>query len=135
MLRDAVRSGDPVAAVSERLRLGGPVPGFGHRLYPAGDPRAAALLELLAELPADRDARAVIDAVAAAVTRSSGIAPNVDFAIAALALLTGMTADAGEAIFAVARTAGWIAHALEEYGDRPARFRPSGRYAGRTPTP
>jgi citrate synthase len=57
----------------------------------------------------------------------------VDFAIAALALLTGMPADAGEAIFAIARTAGWIAHALEEYGDRPSRFRPSGRYAGRTP--
>jgi citrate synthase len=41
-----------------------------------------------------------------------------------------MAADAGEAIFAVGRTAGWIAHALEEYGDRPSRFRPSGRYAG-----
>jgi citrate synthase len=44
-----------------------------------------------------------------------------------------MDADAGETIFAVARTAGWIAHALEEYADEPSRFRPSGRYSGRVP--
>jgi citrate synthase len=126
LLADAVRSGDPIGAVSDRLRVGDPVPGFGHPLYPDGDPRAA---ELLAMLPGDAEARAVIDVVAA----SSRLKPNVDFAIAALAFLTGMAADAGEAIFAIARTAGWIAHALEEYGARPSRFRPNGRYAGRTP--
>ena len=135
MLAEAVRSGDPIAAVSDRLRAGGPVPGFGHLLYPDGDPRAIELLALLPRLPGATNARATIDAVAAAVARSSRISPNVDFAIAAFALLTGMAADAGEAIFAIARTAGWIAHALEEYGDRPSRFRPSGRYAGRIPHP
>ena len=122
LLAEAVRSGDPVGAVSDRLRAGGPVPGFGHPLYPEGDPRAAELLALLPDAPGKAEVRAVIDA--------SGSPPNVDFAIAAFALLTGMAADAGEAIFAVSRTAGWIAHALEEYGDRPSRFRPSGRYAG-----
>jgi citrate synthase len=126
LLAEAVRSGDPIGAVSDRLRVGEPVPGFGHPLYPDGDPRAA---ELLALLPDEPEARGIIDVVAG----SSQAMPNVDFAIAALALLTGMPADAGEAIFAIARTAGWIAHALEEYGDRPSRFRPSGRYAGRTP--
>jgi citrate synthase len=129
LLADAVRTGDPIAAVSERLRLGPAIPGFGHPLYPDGDPRAAALLALLA----DGRSRAVVEAVAEAATRRSGIAPNVDFAIAAFALLNGMPPDAGEAIFAIARTAGWIAHALEEYADRPLRFRPTGRYAGRTP--
>ena len=64
----------------------------------------------------------------------SGVRPNVDLALAALTLEHGMPADAGETIFAIARTAGWIAHALEEYADRPSRFRPSGEYAGRTPT-
>jgi citrate synthase len=44
-----------------------------------------------------------------------------------------MPVDAGEAIFAIARTAGWIAHSLEEYSDRPSRFRPSGLYAGQKP--
>ena len=131
LLSDAIRSGDPIAAVSDRLRAGGPVPGFGHPLYPDGDPRATELLAMLPTVPGESEVRAVIDVVA----RSSGLRPNVDFAIAAFALLTGMAADAGEAIFAIARTAGWIAHALEEYGDRPSRFRASGRYAGRTPPP
>jgi citrate synthase len=133
LLTDAVRSGDPMHAISERLRVGGVLPGFGHRLYPDGDPRAKLLLALLHETPTDRATLAIIDEVAAAVTRRSGVAPNVDFAIAAVALLNDMDADAGEAIFAVARTAGWIAHALEEYSDRPSRFRPSGHYAGRAP--
>ena len=44
-----------------------------------------------------------------------------------------MPATAGETIFAVARTAGWIAHALEEYGERPLRMRPSGLYVGAKP--
>ncbi len=129
LLSDAVRSGDPVHAISDRLRVDGVIPGFGHPLYPDGDPRAVTLLGLLRDDPA----RVIIDVVAAAVSRRSGAAPNIDFAIAAFALLNGMGPDAGETIFAVARTAGWIAHALEEYSDRPSRFRPSGRYAGRAP--
>jgi citrate synthase len=81
----------------------------------------------------DHDAAAIIDELAAAMARRPRVAPNIDFAIAALALRYGMPPDAGEAIFAIARTAGWIAHALEEYGDRPSRFRPSGHYAGPAP--
>jgi citrate synthase len=133
MLTEAVRSGDPVATISDRLRVDGVVPGFGHRLYPDGDPRATALLALLRDAPGEKRVRATIDEVGAATTRRSGVAPNIDFAIAALALLNDMTADAGEVIFAVARTAGWLGHALEEYGDRPNRFRPTGRYAGPLP--
>ena len=154
LLADAVRTGDPVGAISGRLRVGEAIPGFGHRLYPNGDPRATILLGRLREAvaadadiapgapvpvpqtlggPDRRATLAIIDEVAAAVTRRSGVAPNTDFALAAFTLLSGMSADAGEAIFAVARTAGWIAHALEEYGDRPSRFRPSGHYAGPAP--
>ena len=133
LLQDAMRT-DPLTAISAGLRVGAVTPGFGHRLYPAGDPRAIALLALLHDQPADRRALAVVDAVAAAVTERSGVAPNIDFAVAALALLNGMPPDAGEAIFAIARAAGWIAHALEEYGDRPSRFRPNGQYDGRPPT-
>ncbi|WP_329010399.1 hypothetical protein OG271_27715 [Micromonospora rifamycinica] len=154
MLADAVRTGDPVGTIADRLRAGGRVPGFGHPLYPTGDPRAAVLMELLSAPPRRSQAtrrgssapgargrssgsvprtRDVITEVAAAMTRRSGSAPNIDFALAAFALLNQMDAEAGETIFAVARTAGWIAHALEEYGDRPSRFRPTGRYAGRLP--
>jgi citrate synthase len=129
LLIEATRSGDPVGTIADRLRADGWVPGFGQQLYPSGDPRAVVLLGLLGESPATAEARAV----RAAMARHSGAAPNVDFALAAFTLATGMAADAGEAIFAVARTAGWLAHALEEYADEPSRFRPSGRYAGRSP--
>lgn len=57
-------------------------------------------------------------------------APNIDFALATLTRVAGMVRGAGETIFAVARTAGWIAHALEAYaGGGP--LRPRGVYTGR----
>ncbi|MDP9794465.1 citrate synthase [Catenuloplanes nepalensis] len=130
MLRTAISSGDPLGAISDRLRTGGGVPGFGHPLYPVGDPRATTLLGLL---PADSVEAAAVTAIAAAMRKRAGVAPNIDLALAAFALRHDMPADAGEAIFAVARTAGWIAHAIEEYADQPSRFRPSGRYAGLPP--
>jgi citrate synthase len=52
LLTDAVRDGDPVRTISERLRVGGVIPGFGHHLYPDGDPRAMTLLEILRDSPA-----------------------------------------------------------------------------------
>ncbi len=136
LLAEAARSADPVGTIADRLRGDGWVPGFGHPLYPAGDPRAAVLLDRIRESPAGHrpaPAWSTTTEVATAMARHSGTAPNIDFALAAFTLVNGMDADAGEAIFAVARTAGWIAHALEEYADQPSRFRPSGRYAGRSP--
>ena len=58
--------------------------------------------------------------------------PNVDFALATLASVAGMIPGAGEAIFAVARTAGWIAHALEEYA-KNSPPRPRTVYTGPHP--
>ena len=142
LLTEVMRSRDAVGAIAGRLRADGWVAGFGQPLYPAGDPRAAILLGMLAESPATAESpaaagewavRAAMADATAAMARHSGAAPNIDFALAAFALLNGMDADAGETIFAVARTAGWIAHALEEYADEPSRFRPSGRYSGRSP--
>jgi citrate synthase len=131
LLTDAARSRDPVGTIADRLRTDGGVAGFGHPLYPTGDPRAQVLLGLLEGSPV----AAAEQALRAAMARHSGAAPNIDFALAVFALAHGMDAGAGETIFAVARTAGWIAHALEEYADEPSRFRPSGRYAGRLPGP
>lgn len=130
LLTEAMAAADPVTTIADRLRVGTAIPGFGHPLYPDGDPRATTLLDLLPDGPV----HACATLLAGAMRTRSGIHPNVDFAIAALTLQHGMAADAGETVFAVARTAGWLAHALEEYADRPSRFRPSGRYAGRTPT-
>jgi citrate synthase len=126
LLAEALTRPDPIATVADCLRTGEPVPGFGHHLYPGGDPRAATLLAMLPAGRVRQTAERIIDVIAA----RSGVHPNVDLALAALTLHHGMPSDAGEAIFAVARTAGWLAHALEEYAARPARFRFSGQYAG-----
>ncbi|MBM2616549.1 helix-turn-helix domain-containing protein [Actinoplanes sp. LDG1-06] len=130
VLAEVMEQPDPVGVIAGRLRAGDPVPGFGHRLYPDGDPRAVALLDMLG----DTRARDAAERLAEVMRARSGVRPNVDLALAALTLEYGMPADAGETIFAVARTAGWIAHALEEYADRPSRFRPSGEYAGQVPS-
>ncbi|MEZ5231712.1 MAG: citrate/2-methylcitrate synthase [Acidimicrobiales bacterium] len=49
--------------------------------------------------------------------------PNVDLALGALGHVAGLPLGATELLMAVARTAGWIAHAIEEYGEEPLRFR------------
>jgi citrate synthase len=73
----------------------------------------------------------VAEAVLAEVRRKSLPEPNIDFAIATMARVAGMIRGSGEAVFAVARTAGWIAHALEAYaGPGPLRLRAV--YTGRT---
>jgi citrate synthase len=59
---------------------------------------------------------------------------NVDFALAALCVCTGFSPGSGEAIFAVARTVGFLAHAVEEYRYR-LRFRPRTAYVGPPPAP
>jgi citrate synthase len=68
-------------------------------------------------------------------TRRRGLPPaNVDLALAALAHVAEMTRGAAEAIFAVARVAGWLAHALEEY-DRATPIRLRAVYTGPSPSP
>jgi citrate synthase len=72
---------------------------------------------------------AVADAVLAETRRRALPEPTIDFALATLVSVAGMIPGAGEAIFAVARTAGWIAHAMEEYA-RSAPLRPRTIYTG-----
>lgn len=126
MLTEVLDRGDAAPVVTAHLRAGHLVPGLGHRLYRDGDPRAQALFTALAPLPY---AHAALKA-AHAVSRTAGTAANVDLALAVLSVATGMPADAGETVFAVARTGGWIAHALEEYAETPLRLRPRGTYTG-----
>ena len=117
---------DPVAALAERLRAGTPIPGFGHRIYRSRDPRTALVLDLLGDVPV----RAAVDALAARLAGRPGGFPNVDLALAAVMHAHDLRPDAGEAIFAIARTVGWIAHALEEYAEPGLRFRATGVYVG-----
>jgi citrate synthase len=129
-LLEAAIAGRGASAIGERLSSGDRIAGFGHFLYPDGDPRAVALLELVRAAATSARRIDACDEVLDLVRTRTGVEPNVDFAIAALSVNTGMPRDAGEAIFAVARCAGWIAHALEEYRQEPLRFRPVTRYVG-----
>jgi citrate synthase len=122
LLVDAERDGT-AAAVSSRQRHGTPVPGFGHAIYTGGDPRAPALLDVLDAAPLERERLALAHDVLDAVMARTGVAPNCDYALGAFAFAARMRSDGGEAVFAIARIAGWIAHALEEYGEAPLRFR------------
>ncbi|MFZ0189568.1 MAG: citrate/2-methylcitrate synthase, partial [Streptosporangiaceae bacterium] len=132
MLAAAAGPDDVPRVVGELLRRGEKVPGFGHFVYRTGDPRAVLLLDLVRRAAPKSGQLAVAEAVLAEVRRKSLPEPNIDFAIATLARVAGMIRGSGEAIFAVARTAGWIAHALEAYaGSGP--LRPRAVYTGRPP--
>ncbi|MEV6520809.1 citrate synthase [Longispora sp. NPDC051575] len=136
LLADAIATGDPLTVYSERLRTEGRVEGFfhgAHPLYPDGDIRARVLLGLLEDVPTTPEVRAAVDGLLAAAGGRSPRLPNIEFALAVLAHVCGMTPGAGEAVFALARTAGWIAHALEEYAEPGLRFRYQGTYTGPEP--
>jgi citrate synthase len=117
-------------AVGNLLRDRRRVPGFGHKVYTGADPRATVLLQLLAAASGGSRVVRVVDDVCAETLDRTGQAPNVDLALAALGLANDMPIDAGEAIMATARMAGWLAHVIEEYGEAPLRFRPRASYIG-----
>jgi citrate synthase len=135
LLDEVARTGSAATSIGARLRRGERIPGFGEAGYPGGDPRATLLLDRLAAAVAAASTAAAAtvidpDAVARAtevvdVMASRGLPkPNVDFALATLTSAAGLVAGASEALIAIARCAGWLAHALEEYA-HPSRFDPS----------
>jgi citrate synthase len=132
LLAAAAGPQDVPQVVGELLRRGEKVPGFGHPVYRSGDPRAVVLLDLVRRAAPKSGQLAVAEAVLAEVRRKALPALNIDLATATLARVAGMIRGSGEAIFAVARTAGWIAHALEAYAG-PGPLRPRAVYTGRPP--
>jgi citrate synthase len=109
------------AAVARRRAAGERIPGFGHTVYRTGDPRFAPLLESVCTLPDPHHRLTVVDDVMRESAMATMQRPNVDFGLAALAYVSGLDPDVP--IFAVARLAGWAAHAVEELAARPVRFR------------
>jgi citrate synthase len=131
-LRDVATPANVEGALARRLRQGEPVPGFGHVMYPNGDPRAGELLARLREADVDQERLATVEEVIARQMRRGLPHPNAGFSLSALSYVSDMIPGAGEVIFVIARTAGWIAHAIEEYGSDPSP-RLSSVYVGPRP--
>jgi citrate synthase len=114
-------------ACSRVLRRRGALPGFGgHQVYAGGDPRAMELLDRLALPPSDPAAQAI------AYARGLGDGPTVELALAALARRASLPPDSAFALFALGRSVGWVAHALEAAAPGTL-IRPHARYSGPPP--
>jgi citrate synthase len=124
LLQDAARTGAD-RAVRQWLDLGRPIPAFGHALYPLGDPRAAVLLDRV-------PLTAPFVAIRSAAERLTGEPPNIDFALAAFVARHRLPVDAPFVVFALARLAGWLAHAIEQ-STTGRLIRPRARYIGSMP--
>src|SRR6266550_1230189 len=130
LLHEIAERDDPLAVMAARLARNEMLPGLGHPLYPAGDPRAAALLNAaMAAIPASRP---LIEAAVAAARQLVPQPPNVDFALAAATTALGLPQGTALAIFILGRTVGWIAHAIEQY-QSDVLIRPRARYTGPRP--
>ncbi len=130
LLATVERTGDAATAAGEVRRATGAFPGFGHTVYTDQDPRYGALMARIADAWGDDPRLAIVHRLRDLVGERTDHLPNVDLALGALTFLARMPADAGEVVFATARTAGWLAHAMEEYREKPLRFRPRARYLG-----
>ena len=105
----AMQSGADVRrAIADRLRAGDVVHGVGHPLYPQGDPRAIALIELLAERYARSAEFRYVRRFAAAATAATGERPNLDFALASVSRVLRLPGGAPLTLFAIGRSIGWI---------------------------
>jgi citrate synthase len=129
LLVEAARPERAAATVRERARRGEGLPGFNHRLYPRGDPRAPPLLAAAEALAPRSSGVRIMVALGEAMRELGHPGPSVDAALVALTSALKLPPGSAVGLFALGRSAGWIAHALEQ---RTAGYllRPRARYVG-----
>jgi citrate synthase len=122
--------------VRETLDKGERLMGFGHRVYRAYDPRAAALrkvAESMAHKPDWLELAIAVEDVALRVLAEKhperALKTNVEYYAAPVLMGVGLTPDLFPATFALARHAGWTAHVIEQAGANRI-IRPDARYTG-----
>ena len=131
-LREVEAVGDAREAIAGRLRRGDGIPGFGHSLYPDGDPRGEELIRRVAGAYPGNPAVELSASVAGEVLGLIGERPTVDFGLVTLGRSLGLPPGGAVALFALGRTVGWIGHAIEQY-QSDALIRPRARYVGEQP--
>ena len=113
------------------------IPGFGHRLYPEGDPRATLLIECALAVANEMGSEGVrrldtLMKLVAAAKDQGQAPPNLDLGLVAVALVLGLSNVASVSFFALGRIAGWTAHIIEQR-QQGFLLRPRARYVGRGP--
>ncbi|MCO6184768.1 citrate synthase family protein [Rhizobium sp. L1K21] len=121
---------DIESGIRERVSLGEGFPGFGHTVYENGDPRGENLLSALTKAGAEKRLSVELPRL---VRESTGLFPTIDYALAVMTHLFGLPPGQETVVFAIARTAGWIAHAFEQQ-DANRLIRPRARYVGPPPS-
>jgi citrate synthase len=134
LLREAERPENAATTMADRIKRGDGAPGFGHRLYPQGDPRGRLLLEQATLLRPEAPVVRLAAALAQEAERTLHDYPNLDFGLVTLCMALELPPGAALALFALGRTLGWIGHALEEY-QAGRLIRPRAHYVGDPPTP
>jgi citrate synthase len=132
MLESVRKSRDLAGAIQARLRRGEPIEGFGHPLYPDGDPRAKALFERLRAAYAKSPELAFVLAFERAASAAGRGHPNLDFALTAVSRVLRLPPGSPIVLFATGRTIGWIGHAIEQYATGQL-IRPRAKYVGERP--
>lgn len=132
LLREAGTPRGVEEAISDRLRRGEPVPGFGQPLYPDGDPRYGEIIARIGELMPNALVLEWAQALESAGRDLLNERPTVDIGLALVAKALGLPRDAALTLFALGRTVGWVGHALEQY-QRAQLIRPRARYVGIAP--
>ena len=136
MLEEAQASGDVDGWLDRKLAAGERLSGFGNRAFPNGDPRAGLLAEAVAQFGiAHARVLFVTDferrALAALARHRPGktLRPNLEIYAAVLLDACGIPRDAFTPAFAIARVAGWLAHAMEQQ-QTGRMIRPTSHYNG-----
>lgn len=115
-----VERGDALAVLSDT----GTLPGFGHPLYPDGDPRAEVLLDRARARGGAERILALVDRVV-----ELGLHANVDAGLLATCAAVGLPFERAPLLFAAARSAGWLAHIMEQRASG-GLLRPRAAYLG-----
>jgi citrate synthase len=132
LFREAGTAEGARQVMADRLRRGEPIPGCGHTLYPDGDPRGAALLEMAREIAPESPEVELALAMADAYRELIHEHPTIDHGLVALSRALDLPERTPLALFALGRTIGWIGHAIEQYGVGKL-IRPRAAYVGEMP--
>ena len=119
--------------VHDKLAQKQKIMGIGHRVYKVLDPRAPHLKRMAAKLTQETGETKWLemsDRIAEIMLKEKNLNANVDFYSATVYYSLGIPTDLFTPIFAIARTAGWTAHILEQLSDNRL-FRPSQEYVGK----